>query len=115
MTVCRTAFEVKGLYIDFMVPQTPVDLRVGIQGHVVRSHIMWFNDGPGITGRVKWENFNVTGGWAKVDEGQTAGANNANRDWTDDDEDIYYVDGSAGLSGWKIGAFFGFLPRGGPR
>jgi len=104
-TADRAAFEVKGLYIDFMVPQTPLDLRVGIQGHVVRSHIMWFNDGAGVTGRVKYENFNVHGGWAKVDEGQTAGANNANRDWVDDDEDIYYVDGSVGLNGWKLGGF----------
>jgi hypothetical protein len=80
----RTAVELKQFYIDFKVPGlsdfAPTNIKAGIQGWSVRSHVLLYAYGPGVetntaAGPVK---FNLY--WYKPEEGQQ---------WKADDADFY--------------------------
>lgn len=100
----QIAVEVKSCLIEFKVPQTPVQLRVGMQNYQVRPHMFLLVDGAGVQANAKFNFDPITLGfnafWGKIYEGN---------DWTQaDDQDIYGIDMSVGVGNIKGGAFFAY-------
>jgi len=94
----RAALEVKNLYLDFAVPgiPIPVSMRIGIQPHAIRPHILTYSDGPGITAGIMVDPVRIGLQYFKAFEGKGA---------TADDIDVYALTANAKVGALTVGGY----------
>ena len=90
--------EVKELYVDFKIPgiTIPVWMRIGRQAYAIRPFWFMYQEGAGISGRVKIDPVTIYVGYGKAYEGWEHLA---------DDWDLWAWHISAPISTFKVGLF----------
>jgi hypothetical protein len=96
----RVAVEVKHFYIDVAIPYfgvpVPMTGRFGVQPLSIRSDVLVYTDGAGITLGMKADPVQITPFWFKAVEGADANS---------DDSDVYGVRGNYKFNGHTIGGY----------
>lgn len=71
----QTNLETKNIYLDFKIPSTPVQMKVGIQGYTDNyKGIIFNNDAAGVTATAKTGNLTIMGSYFRFDDATTGGA-----------------------------------------
>ena len=95
----RAAVEVKHAFFDVAIPYfgvpVPMTMRFGIQPFAIRDAVFFYADGAGITLGAKADPVDIKLMWGKPSE---------NRVYNSDDSDVYAIDVSGMLEGFKLGA-----------
>jgi hypothetical protein len=73
----QTNLETKNIYLDFKIPSTPVNMKVGIQGFVDNyKGIIFNNDAAGVTAAAKLGKLSLQGGYFRFDDATGTSATN---------------------------------------
>jgi len=96
----RAAVEIKHAYFDVNFAQEwgtpfPTQMRFGVQPFAIRDALFFYVDGAGITLTMKPDPVNINVMWGKPSEEKV---------YHSDDSDVYAVDISGNIDGFKLGA-----------
>jgi hypothetical protein len=94
----RAAVEIKHAFFDVAIPYfgvpVPMTMRFGIQPFAIRDAVFYYVDGAGIIAGIKADPVNINLMWGKPSEGKV---------YNSDDSDVYSIDVSGMLEGFKLG------------
>ena len=109
-----TNLEIKHAYLDFVLPNTPVRVKAGIQDWLYGGRLLMNNDGPGIKVTTDFAPHSFEAFWIRLaDDNQNPyGATSANSSLTRQSyvvADIYGVDYKVKQKQWDLNAYFLYL------
>ena len=67
-TADTVALEVKHAYLDFMIPNTPVEVIAGIQPWAYGGRLLINNDGAGVTVKANFAPHTISAGWLRFSD-----------------------------------------------
>jgi len=111
-TADSTNLEIKHAYLDFVVPNTPVRVKAGIQDFWYGGRLLMNNDGPGVKVTVDFAPHSVETFWIRLADDNGGTATTANSNLTRQSyvvADIYGADYKIKQKQWDLNAYFLYL------
>ena len=107
-----TNLEIKHAYLDFVLPNTPVRVKAGIQDWLYGGRLLMNNDGPGIKVTTDFAPHSFEAFWIRLADDNGGTATTANSSLTRQSyvvADIYGVDYKVKQKQWDLNAYFLYL------
>jgi hypothetical protein len=104
--------EIKHAFLDFVVPNTPVRVKAGIQDFWYGGRLLMNNDGPGVKVGVDFAPHSFEAFWIRLADDNGGTATTANSSLTRQAyvvADIYGVDYKVKQKQWDLNAYFLYL------
>jgi len=107
-----TNLEIKHAFLDFVVPNTPVRVKAGIQDFWYGGRLLMNNDGPGVKVGVDFAPHSFEAFWIRLADDASLTSPTANSSLTRQSyvvADIYGVDYKVKQRDWDLNAYFMYL------